>query len=333
VTCSLECSKSHKKQKNYCDGIRDKTKFLPLKKFASSDLVSDLSLLEQAARYSVGKEVIPIKRQSSIKKKNFVHPKAFQALQRACWRRNQCKLIGLPPHFSRHCENTSYYDTKEDIIYWKVTWKLPHLEDLVENSSKVPESARICDLIEEILKKCDKSAGDDEFSVYKSSKIKDLKIMLKCEFMDRQSDHNLRYVELDIDKSLVWNLQERAVVENPIIAIAHKAHSDFFLEDDGENIMDSITEIPEDQAGFKGLNFLEDVEDMNADEEFKSPIPLKKAKISKNVSFKEDAVSVNGSSEKSVKETSFETSTETSLKASKMALSSLVAYPSSDEES
>ena len=106
------------------------------------------------------------------------------------------------------------------------------------------------------------------------------------------------------------------------------------LSDDGENIMDSITEIPEDQAGFKGLNFLEDVEDMNADEEFKSPIPLKKAKISKNVSFKEDAVSVNGSSEKSVKETSFETSTETSVKAStKMALSSLVAYPSSDEES
>ena len=39
-----------------------------------------------------------------------------------------------------------------------------------------------------------------------------------------------RYVELDIDKSLVWNLQERTVVENPIIAIAHKAHSDFFLE-------------------------------------------------------------------------------------------------------
>ena len=40
VSCSLVCSKSHKKLKKSCDGIRDKTKFVPIKNFSSMELVS-----------------------------------------------------------------------------------------------------------------------------------------------------------------------------------------------------------------------------------------------------------------------------------------------------
>lgn len=40
VTCSLGCSRSHKKLKNYCDGLRDRTTFVPLDKFDSLDLLS-----------------------------------------------------------------------------------------------------------------------------------------------------------------------------------------------------------------------------------------------------------------------------------------------------
>ena len=40
VTCSLACSKAHKKLKNSCDGIRDRTKFVPIKDFSSMELVS-----------------------------------------------------------------------------------------------------------------------------------------------------------------------------------------------------------------------------------------------------------------------------------------------------
>ena len=40
VTCSLVCSKAHKKLKNSCDGLRDKTKFVPMKNFTSMELVS-----------------------------------------------------------------------------------------------------------------------------------------------------------------------------------------------------------------------------------------------------------------------------------------------------
>ena len=40
---------------------------------------------------------------------------------------------------------------------------------------------------------------------------------------------------MDIEKSLVWNLQEQAIVEHPTIAIVHKNHSDFFVE--GKNVL------------------------------------------------------------------------------------------------
>ena len=83
----------------------------------------DLSLLENAARYSIEKEAKPIKFEQ---KKSFQKPQAFQALQRACWRRNRCRLLGLPHHFSRHRENTSTHQTSNDNIYWRITWMLPH---------------------------------------------------------------------------------------------------------------------------------------------------------------------------------------------------------------
>ena len=45
VSCSLVCSKAHKKLKNSCDGIRDKTKFVPIKNFSSMELVSGKNLI------------------------------------------------------------------------------------------------------------------------------------------------------------------------------------------------------------------------------------------------------------------------------------------------
>ena len=45
VSCSLACSKAHKKLKNSCDGIRDKTKFVPIKNFSSMELVSGKNLI------------------------------------------------------------------------------------------------------------------------------------------------------------------------------------------------------------------------------------------------------------------------------------------------
>lgn len=48
-TCCLKCNKIHKVELE-CDGTRDKTKFVPLKKMTNFDLSSDYRMLEEVTR-------------------------------------------------------------------------------------------------------------------------------------------------------------------------------------------------------------------------------------------------------------------------------------------
>ena len=47
-SCSLECVKKHKIEAD-CDGLRDKTKYVPLQKFTDMDVVNDFRLLEDVS--------------------------------------------------------------------------------------------------------------------------------------------------------------------------------------------------------------------------------------------------------------------------------------------
>ena len=74
-----------------------------------------------------------------------------------------------------------------------------------------------------------KDLGESEISTYQTSKIKDLLVLFKNE-SSNPAYNSQRYVELDIEKSLVWNLQEQTLIEHPIITIIHRSHANFFLE-------------------------------------------------------------------------------------------------------
>lgn len=341
VTCSLVCSKAHKKLKNSCDGLRDKTKFVPMKNFTSMELVSDLSLLENAARYSVEKDLSnqPIKFEQ---KKSFQRPQGFQALQRACWRRNRCRLLGLPYHFSRHRENTSNHQSQTDTILWRITWMIPHHSEHVIYSDRISERSKLGDLIKNVLTRIDVDVKEDEISIYKTAQIKDLKILLKCEYVQPYGKMNLkRYTEMDIEKSLVWNLQEQAIVEHPTIAIVHKDHADFFVEDDGDSFVDvsktSESNIEDEPSIFLGLNYnLDDSADdqMQSDQaksvEKENTISIQKPPEKENKSGKEITA---------VQETNLPAATnqkpiENESKNNKVVsgLASLVCYGSSDDD-
>lgn len=49
-TCCLQCVVIHKKELE-CTGIRDRTKFVRMKDFSNTDLLSDYRLLEECARF------------------------------------------------------------------------------------------------------------------------------------------------------------------------------------------------------------------------------------------------------------------------------------------
>lgn len=60
-TCCLSCVTIHKKELE-CDGIRDRTKFIRMKDFTDTDLLSDYRLLEECARFAYGVKRDPKKR-------------------------------------------------------------------------------------------------------------------------------------------------------------------------------------------------------------------------------------------------------------------------------
>merc|ERR1712008_617083 len=158
------------------------------------------------------------------------------------------------------------------------------------------------------------------------------------------SKENLRYIELDTEKSLVWNLQELEVVENPTIAIVHKHHSGFFVEDNEEKIVDvsqaKESNISDEPSIFLGLNFDADSAD---DQNQPDQQPKKVQKIKDDTSIQNSASKADHSS--TALKTNPPTSTpvaaaatpktlESNNKSSKGAsgLSSLVSYASSEDD-
>merc|ERR1712008_654150 len=162
------------------------------------------------------------------------------------------------------------------------------------------------------------------------------------------SKENLRYIELDTEKSLVWNLQELEVVENPTIAIVHKHHSGFFVEDNEEKIVDvsqaKESNISDEPSIFLGLNFDADsTEDQNQPDQQ----PKKVQKITDDTSIQNSASKTNHSStavQNSASKTNHPSTAvaaaatpkrlESNNKSSKSAssLSSLVCYASSEDD-
>lgn len=142
-------------------------------------------------------------------------------------------------------------------------------------SFRVSERTRICDLVQDILWKSFKDLEDSEISIYQSSNLKDLMILFKNESPNPEQCNNQRYLELDLDKSLVWNMQEQTLIEHPIITIIHRSHANFFLE--GNLELSDLFPQEEQQKTEETVN--EDVLNFNIPESENSPV-AKKPKLS-----------------------------------------------------
>ena len=125
---------------------------------------------------------------------------------------------------------------------------------------RVSERLKLSGLVTNVL---DDNANSSEgfTSLYETSRLKDLKVLLKCEFLGPQKSPQ-RYAELDIDKSLAWNLQEKTIVEHPVIAVVHETHADFYIDRDNIEVSYDENDIKSDHnVTFTALNFTTEEEE------------------------------------------------------------------------
>lgn len=119
VTCSLECCKKHKRDAR-CSGKRDAAKYVPSSQMTLKDVRADVSFLEGVDRLSETTKRIRMDSWDAAKLDG-PNRKAKHGVKSAAERKRIAQLV-MPSGMSRHRQNTSYYDSKSDTLYWRVEW-------------------------------------------------------------------------------------------------------------------------------------------------------------------------------------------------------------------
>ncbi|XP_071802200.1 box C/D snoRNA protein 1-like [Asterias amurensis] len=215
-TCSLHCVKRHKSTQD-CSGVRDKAAFVTIKNFTDRHLLNDYRFLEDVDRKAYSAVTDEASKQHQYTNK-------YQQLSRNCKSR-KVWLSLLPPVFSRHKENTSYFQRKEKTIYWRVHWKFPQSDAEFVNKS-VSEKLPLIEILASYL---DPVKGDpvrrQRLKRYCQEGLDNLRLFMKDEGRPANS---VRYHELDVKDTLCGNLTYKSVIEFPTIHVVLREFADSY---------------------------------------------------------------------------------------------------------
>lgn len=223
-TCRLECLNIHKKELK-CDGIRDKTKYIPLKQITESDLMSDYVFLESCTNYASARRTDKIKRYTTHDRSLTVPQSKLKRAAAAPQR--QITLEFLLPNFNKHKNNTTFYDWKSKVIYWRIEW---HFISKNKNQIAIDERCNESESMTTLITKYFKCKNTiDEI---REKDIEDVVLLLKAEGIRKCKN---RYYPMEISRTLQENLNKRTIIEFPVIYVVLKEDvKDFDVINDGK---------------------------------------------------------------------------------------------------
>ncbi|XP_021922712.1 box C/D snoRNA protein 1 isoform X3 [Zootermopsis nevadensis] len=226
-TCCITCVNIHKKELG-CNGQRNKIAYKRISEFTNLDLLSDYRLLEETTRHVETYARDPSKHYTASKDL----PINLYKLRAAAHRR-RTNLQFLPHNFTRSKANSTYFNWKEQLIYWRVEWIFPHADNIKCVGRRLLESEPLSKLVNIYLdpKECD-PLYQDKLQYYQSAGLRGLLLLLKAE-----QKPGTWFYQLDSSLSLKANLKEKTVIEFPTIYVVLKDHKDAFaiLESDEED--------------------------------------------------------------------------------------------------
>ncbi|ALC48578.1 CG1463 [Drosophila busckii] len=221
-TCSLPCVQIHKRELN-CDGIRNRTKFLPLSEMTAREFMSDYCFLEECTRYTEQRKQDRWKHQREL-------PVPLQRLRTAAKQRGiQLKL--LQSHFSRRQQNTSFLDWKLSRLYWRVEWIFTHSLDPSTHfvDARCDEQLTLTALLTKYFNEPHK-----QLQPHQAAGIGQVSLWLRAEGVKRSGT---RCFQLAPHKTLAANLAGKTIIEFPTIYVSYEQRPPEGLEaiDSGES--------------------------------------------------------------------------------------------------
>lgn len=209
-TCRLECLRIHKKELD-CDGVRDKTKYIPLKQITEADLMSDYVFLESCTNYTSARRTDKIKRYTA---RDRPLPVPLMKLKKAAADSvRRIKLDFLLPNFDKHKSNTTYYDWASKVIFWCIEWRFINAQNKIIIDERCCESKLMTELI---AKYFDYSNSISSLACYRSKGIEHIALLLKAEGIRKCQN---RFFAIDTSKTLQENLRGKNIVEYPVIYV------------------------------------------------------------------------------------------------------------------
>lgn len=216
-TCSVDCLKIHKKELN-CDGVRDRTKYIPIKNITESDLMSDYAFLENCTNYTMARKRDKIKRITAYHR---TLPAQLNKLKAAAHERS-ITLQFLLQNFDKHKTNTTFYDWQTKIIHWRIEWHFLNANNRKCVDVRCSEHDTISNLVNKYFQ-----ANDEymDLEYYRSKGLANVRFLLKAEGV--RCSRN-RYYALDRECTLAENLRGRMVIEFPVITVVYDTDCDGF---------------------------------------------------------------------------------------------------------
>ncbi|XP_055695026.1 box C/D snoRNA protein 1 [Lutzomyia longipalpis] len=222
-TCSLPCLNIHKKELE-CSGLRDKTRYIPIKKMTTMDYMSDYNFLEECTRF------VHKRKRSNGKHLHGDLPQHLHRL-RMIVRQRKIQLQFLGRNFTKRKMNGTYYDGRARRIFWTVEWMFLHAEKSIVEK-KCRENETLGKLLGKYVDVQHSGAQHEELEHYRSRGFGGLKVLLKSE---RIKNCGKRFYEMDLRKSLEENLCGKNIVEFPTFLVIFKElHGEFDMIDSDE---------------------------------------------------------------------------------------------------
>lgn len=185
-----------------------------MKKMTNLDYLSDYNFLEECTRFVEDRKRDKIKRFTRYNK-NLPGP-LFKL--RCAANERKTTLRFLLQNFTKHNLNTSYYNGKEKIIYWRVEWIFTNAGNLKYVDDCCNENLKISELLGKYLEANESmdTTLKKNLEYYQSRGLAGVKVLLKAEGVKKCKN---RFFPLDCKISLKENLAKRTLVEFPTIYI------------------------------------------------------------------------------------------------------------------
>lgn len=206
-----------------CDGIRDRTKYKPLKQMTAMDFMNDYYFLEEASRFT--KE---IKSNPTVKSQHRLNLR-FVKLRKEALNRN-IRLYFLNNGLTKRKRNQSMYKSQERAIYWFVELIFTNASSL-SACRKFNENTKVQDILTATMDTGDEQRTKD-LEFYRAEGAHKLRVFLKSEGL--RNNRN-RYYEMDLRKSLKANLSGKVIIEYPTfhVVLSHSADGYELVPTDG----------------------------------------------------------------------------------------------------